>query len=131
MKFAVFIDYDNLLPTHKTSGILNIVTKALIQMPLDSPVARGTCDVRIYGGWYEGIDMSQLAQGVTAAIQKEFPAIIRLPMDSGIVALATNAELAVALLEEPSHHLFNTRLVAMFRINELGRNSRDLHRPLK
>ncbi len=105
MKFAFFIDYDNLPQTRKVSGILSLVTNALIQLPFELPAARGSCDVRIYGGWYEGPVMSHLAQDVSNAIKDEFPAIIRLPGDE---VLTATAELAFALLEEPSHHLFNT-----------------------
>jgi uncharacterized LabA/DUF88 family protein len=109
MKLAAFIDYDNLLDAHKTSGILDVITKALMQTPIVSRESRGTCDVRIYGGWYEGPTMTKLAQGLSVAIQGEFPAIIRLPRTgSDNIALAATAELAVAMMEEPGHHLFDT-----------------------
>ena len=109
MKLAIFIDYDNLLAVHKSSGILDVATKALLRTPLSSQSARGTCDIRIYGGWYEGPKMTQLAQKLAVAIANEFPAIIRVPgQGGGIVALAVNVELAVAMMEEPSHHLFDT-----------------------
>ena len=109
MKLAIFIDYDNLLDGHKSSGILDVATKALMQTPISSPIARGTCDIRIYGGWYEGPTMTQRAQELAVAIANEFPAIIRVPSQGGgVVALAANAELAVAMMEEPSHHLFST-----------------------
>ena len=32
--FGVFIDYDNLQPEQKAAGILDVVTKALIQYPV-------------------------------------------------------------------------------------------------
>lgn len=105
----VFIDYDNLLPPQKTTGILNVVTKALIQVPWDPSIARGSCDVRVYGGWYEGTQITRMAQDLTVELQRDFPAIIRVPHCSGgILALHATAELAVALLQEPAHHLFNT-----------------------
>jgi len=107
--FAVFIDYDNLLPTQKAAGVLDVVTKALIQIPLGAAGARARCDVRVYGGWYESTEITRLAQDVTIEIQRDFPKIIRLPVgDGNHVAVSANAELAVALLQEPSHHLFNT-----------------------
>jgi len=106
---AVFIDYDNLLPAQKTAGILGVVTKALIQLPLDGDINRAKCDVRIYGGWYEGAQITRLAQDVIIEIQLDFPTVIRLPVDSGeYIKVTTNAELAVALMKEPGHHLFNT-----------------------
>jgi uncharacterized LabA/DUF88 family protein len=109
MKLAVFIDYDNLEKRHKTSGILDVVTKALLQTPNLSPPGRGTCDVRIYGGWYEGPTMTKLAQDLSVEIQREFPAIVRLHgVGSAIIVFTATAELAVAMLEEPGHHLFDT-----------------------
>ncbi|MDO8771059.1 MAG: NYN domain-containing protein [Burkholderiaceae bacterium] len=107
--YAVFIDYDNLLPAHKRAGILDVVTKALIQIPMDAVTTRAKCDVRVYGGWYEGTQITRMAEYVTVEIQRDFPKIIRLPTaEGGHVAVSANAELAVALLQEPGHHLFNT-----------------------
>jgi uncharacterized LabA/DUF88 family protein len=101
MKLALFIDYDNLLDGHKSAGILDVATKALMQTPLSSASARGSCDIRIYGGWYEGLAMTQRAQDLAVAIGDTFPAIIRVPRQGGgVIALAANAE--------PSHHLFGT-----------------------
>jgi len=109
MKLAVFIDYDNLLEAHKVSGILDITSRALLQTPLTSSDVRGTCEIRVYGGWYEGLTMTSLAQSVAVSMQSEFPTIIRLPRNNApSVSLSTTAELAVAMMEEPGHHLFNT-----------------------
>lgn len=109
MKFIVFIDYDNLSHLQKETGILDIVTKALVQTPLDGVSTRTSCDVRIYGGWYEGTQITRLAEKVTIEIQEDFPKVIRLHAPSGDrIFISTNAELAVALLQEPGHHLFNT-----------------------
>jgi len=105
----IFIDYDNLLPTQKITGILDVVTKTLFQMPFDKVTTRAVCDVRVYGGWYEGATITRLAQDVTIEIQRDFPAIIRLPIGSAInCTFSLNAELAVALIQEPGYHLFNT-----------------------
>lgn len=109
MKSVIFLDYDNLLETHKQAGILSIVTKALMQVSIDSSEARGICDVRIYGGWYEGTIMTQLAQALSVDIQRDFPRIIRiLAQDGHTISLTTNAQLAVSLLEEPGYVVFNS-----------------------
>lgn len=109
MRLCVLIDYDNLLTPHKLGGMLDIVTKVLIQSPLNTPVTRGTCEIRVYGGWYEGPLMTQLAQDVAVCIRNEFPAIIRAPTTSGgSVGLTSTCELALALLQEPGHVLLNT-----------------------
>ena len=106
--FAVFIDYDNLTPVQKTTGILDVVTKALIQLPFDTEISKAVCDVRVYGGWYEGSEITRLAQEVAVEIQDNFPAIIRIPSNGKYIKFKTNADLAVALMKEPGRHLFNT-----------------------
>lgn len=106
---AVFVDYDNLLPHQKSRGIRDVVMQVLVQLPWTRPVSRGKCEVRIYGGWYEGTQITRLAEDLTVQIQRDFPAIIRVPIENGApIALSTNASLAVSLLQEPRHHLFNT-----------------------
>ncbi len=109
-KISVFIDYDNLSPLQKEAGILDVVTKALVQIPMEGIARRVICDVRVYGGWYEGTDITRLAEKVAVEIQDDFPKVIRLPTpkEPRHIYVATNAELAVALLQEPGRHLFNT-----------------------
>jgi uncharacterized LabA/DUF88 family protein len=109
MKLAVFIDYDNLLEPQKSSGIFDVTRKALLQMPKSSFEAHGTCDVRIYGGWYEDSTLTRLAQSLVVSIGDEFPAIIRVLNGAGVICqISATAELAVASMEEPSYHLFGT-----------------------
>lgn len=108
---VIFIDYDNLHPTQKTAGILDVVTKALVQMPFDTSAVHIGCDVRVYGGWYEETVMTQLAQRVTVDLQENFPSVIRLPTRQTYekqLTVSINAELARSLLQEPGYHLFNT-----------------------
>lgn len=104
----LFIDYDNLERPQKAAGLLDIVTKVLLQMPWDRARQRGSCEVRVYGGWYEGAQMTQLAQKLAVELQRDFPAILRVPTGDSMLPLTVNAELAVSLLQEPGHHLFNT-----------------------
>jgi len=53
--------------------------------------------------------MTKHAQELAVAIDNEFPAIIRVPNPVGEIALVeAKAELAVSMMEEPSHHLFDT-----------------------
>lgn len=109
MRLAVFVDYDNLLGHHKSSGLLAVVTRALMLLPAEVQLKRGICDVRVYGGWYEGAAVTPLAEEIVVTLQKDFPAIIRVPRGAaGAIPIQTSAELAVALLEDPSFHMFNT-----------------------
>ncbi len=86
-----------------------MVQKILIQASEMFLQDMGGCEVRLYGGWYEGDALSVLSQRVSVRIQSEFPTVIRVPRNSGqVVRIRTTAELAVSLLEEPGHQLFNT-----------------------
>jgi uncharacterized LabA/DUF88 family protein len=105
----VFVDYDNLLSIQKSAGMLDVVTKVLIQLPWDRSITRGNCEIRVYGGWYEGNQITRMAQDLSVELQRDFPAIMRIPIgNNNNLALNANAELAVSLLQEPGHHLFNT-----------------------
>lgn len=109
MKVVILVDYDNLLLPQKTAGMLDVVTRVLMQLPKRSKAGRGTCEMRIYGGWYEGPTMTQLAQQLAVALQNEFPTVVRLPTTSNEHTLmAVNVTLATSLLEDPGHHLINT-----------------------
>ena len=81
--WAVFIDYANLSFHQKSAGILDVVTRALIQTPMRPGTTRGRCDVRVYGGWYEDMLITQLAQNLAASLQRDFPAIVRLKASGG------------------------------------------------
>lgn len=109
MEVVVLIDYDNLTEIQKVSGMLDIATRVLMQLPINTSDDRAKCELRIYGGWYEEDRMTQLAQKLSVSIQDEFPVRIRVPIGPDkFISFPTSAELAMALAEEPSHHLFNT-----------------------
>lgn len=109
MNVAILVDYDNLLPTQKASGLLDVTIRVLMQLPKGRVAQRGSCDLRLYGGWYEGSSMTKLAQELAIALQADFPAIVRVPTeDGGQSAITVSAALAMSMIEEPSHHLLNT-----------------------
>ena len=80
-----------------------------MQLPPLAARERGACEMRLYGGWYEGATMTQLAQELSVKMQADFPTIIRAPNQSGgSTPISVNASLAVALSEDPAQLLFNT-----------------------
>lgn len=109
----ILIDYDNLLKSQKESGILDIVTRIITQCELQDDKSQIRCDVRVYGGWYEGDRITRIAQDLTIEIQRDFPHSLRI----NDIFISLTAELAMAMLEEPDHHLFNT-----YRIKGKPRN---------
>lgn len=109
MNVAILVDYDNLLLDQKAAGLIDVATRVLMQLPQLTAQGRGTCEMRLYGGWYEGATMTKLAQELSVTMQVDFPTIIRVPNKSGgLTPITVNASLAVALSEDPAHLLFNT-----------------------
>lgn len=108
MRIAICIDFDNLLPHHKSDGVRKTIEK-ILQTCVNLNNTKATCEIRIYGGWYEEKVMTKLAQKISTEIQNDFPAIFRVSMrDKQICIITSTAQLAVALIEEPNHHLFST-----------------------
>jgi hypothetical protein len=70
MQVILFIDYDNLVGSQKRAGILAAATKALLSTALKTTASQGRCDVRIYGGWYEGTSLTPLAQKIVAEVTR-------------------------------------------------------------
>ena len=104
----VLVDYANLQQRHKDAGMLDLVTKVLAGISWDPGTLRGTCEVRFYGGWYEEDQLTRQAQDVVVEIQRDFPAVIRVPAQNGTIAFNTTADLARSLLQDPGNHLFRT-----------------------
>ena len=83
MQVIIFIDYDNLQALQKSRGLLDVATSALMAYPLSTKDLRGRCEVRVYGGWYEGSGLTPNAQELSAAMQIEFPKILRVFTQNG------------------------------------------------
>lgn len=109
MNVAILVDYDNLMLDQKAAGLVDVATRVLMQLPPLAAQERGACEMRLYGGWYEGASMTKLAQDLSVAMQVDFPTIVRVPnQPGGSTPINVNASLAVALNEDPAHLLFNT-----------------------
>lgn len=139
MTCVIFIDYDNLSRQQKIKGLLDIITQALVQMPFWGNLTRVKCNARIYGGWYEGETLTRDAQDVTGKLQKDFPTSRRLPMrNNGVqVTFSIDAELAVALIQEPGHLMFDTyrrkgkpRNIQVERPEDVGCDDKECFLPL-
>lgn len=105
----IFIDYDNLLNPKEGEEVLAVVRNVLLQLPRHLDFKSARCEVRVYGGWYEGMEFTSLAQKVSVKLQEDFPTIIHLPIKTGeAISVATSAELARSLLQDSEHHMFNT-----------------------
>lgn len=106
---VVFIDYDNLLPTHKNAGVLDTAIQAISQIDIDASISKIDCTVRVYGGWYEGDVITRQAEIINLDIDKSFPTYyMYLNSEGKRIRTHMHAELAYALLQEPGKHMFHT-----------------------
>lgn len=103
----ILIDYDNLTDLQKGSGILNVANRALFGMDI-GPGEHARCEVRVYGGWYEGSSLSRKAQDVGNEIQRDFPYTIGITAGKGRRPVTMTAGLALSQLCEPARHLLDT-----------------------
>ncbi|WP_202945888.1 hypothetical protein [Pantoea vagans] len=83
MKITVCIDYDNLSKIQKLAGIRDVLQNIFIKSSDLFSENIGVCEVRLYGGWYEGNSLSVLSQQLSVSIQSEFPELFRIPIRNG------------------------------------------------
>jgi uncharacterized LabA/DUF88 family protein len=102
--YRIFVDYDNLTEELKSKGLLDLVRKILFELEHDRLLKRVKCNIRVYGGWYEGANLTNLAEKIVLETLRDFP---KTTCIDGI-SLLIEAEVAFSLIEEPAHHLFNT-----------------------
>lgn len=109
MNIRLYIDYDNLTLHAKQAGVRHIVTRSLLATEIPTTDTIGTCDTRIYGGWYEDTILTKSAQDIVVELGRDFPARLPFINKAGDSCNCTvSAELARSLEAEPSHHYFNT-----------------------
>lgn len=99
------VDYDNVESSIKSLGPSH-VARALAALLLRANPALTRIDFRYYGGWYEGSRPSRAAQSLTVEIQREFP-MPYTSVQTGARCML-NAELAYALVSDPTNHLLHT-----------------------
>jgi uncharacterized LabA/DUF88 family protein len=103
----ILVDYDNLIPLHKSRGLATIATQILgILTPSDFPQNVSNVRIRLYGGWSDQTGNSRRAQMLSAEIQASFPTV--LPVSSAAGSLIVNMELAMSLLITPQELLMHT-----------------------
>ena len=109
MKVQILVDYDNLIMSLSQTRLVDVANLILRKLPALNAHEPGLCEMRLYGGWYEMDSMTKKAQELSASIQNDFPIIANIRYEyQGEVKMKINASLALALNEDPSHHMFNT-----------------------
>ncbi|SEJ03597.1 hypothetical protein SAMN04487995_3147 [Dyadobacter koreensis] len=105
MPFNILIDYDNIESIDHGRGLVYIIEKAVNQLNYGE-IHDLRIVVRLYGGWYEGNNITRRAQNLRTEIHSSFPLTTLLSDNSTQVIV--NAELATSLKIEPTKLLVNT-----------------------
>lgn len=108
MCMEILVDYDNLDSQVTRNGVWPLCTRISTVIASKRETAPERCRVRLYGGWYDGSQLTRLAQRLGADINREFPGTMKWQSGGKVTSCLTQAELAVSLQVEPRRHLFHT-----------------------
>jgi hypothetical protein len=99
------VDYDNVPELERNRGPLHVVTRIVDSL---GPIVGHETEIRfrLYGGWFQGANLSRRAQQLLPALQSNFPRTIT-PALSG-TPIVVRAELALALESAPGRYLTHT-----------------------
>lgn len=101
---TILVDYDNLTETQRRLGLSLVAERILDRISKSKVMLGNNAHFRLYGGWYEGPNLSRRAQSLSAEIQRDFPKMISV--GSGSVHVTT--ELALSLDVDPTTHFHHT-----------------------
>ena len=112
------VDYDNIPELERTRGPVHVVTR--IVEALGVSLAGGTeLRCRLYGGWFQGSNLSRRAQYIDPLLRADFPRVISTTVGDTAYSVIARAELALALDISPDRYLTHT-----YRERSLPKNVR-------
>lgn len=117
----VLIDYDNVDFTERRSGLDHVLRKA-VSLIDDPSLTIDAVRVRLYGGWYEGGNLTRLGQSLSAELRNVCPVNYQSPHSAQPIFL--RGELATSILAAPKALVSNT-----FRKKGYPRNLKCEERP--
>jgi hypothetical protein len=102
------VDYANVDPLLKERGLEAIAWRICEVLGGAHLSGADRLRIRLYGGWYQGGELSKLAQGLAAELDASFPLPVRLPVGGSTLLIRVDCELARSLIIEPGRDLFHT-----------------------
>ena len=102
----LLIDYDNLLEKHKKPGLALLLERILARVHSAGTTISSRVHTRLYGGWYDGLNLSRRAQALAADLHRNFPLLFRRPTTQPPVFVS--AELALTLALDRTTHFHHT-----------------------
>ena len=105
----ILVDYDNVDIPLRKNGVKNVLERIASTLCQHVPNLPQRFEFRLYGGWYDQTTMTRKAQDISAQLTRDFPNVfIPFPTYQTKISLVLQAELARALLVDPSNVLLHT-----------------------
>jgi len=110
----IFADYDNIDALAKGRGLEHIILKTITAISGLRVAPQPRIDIRFYGGWFYGTQLSRLGQELSSEIGRTFPKPLTLPWTGQPkpITVLVNAHIARSLTaseQQPLHHTFRRR----------------------
>jgi hypothetical protein len=110
----ILVDFDNVLPQMRREGLLNLASRVVNAIAERKMQFAPQCRVRLYGGWYDGDQLTHQAQDLVTEIGGSFPEVIPWTTKRSSGKCTAQMELACALEVDPGRPLFHTRRTREF-----------------
>jgi hypothetical protein len=110
----ILIDFDNIDYQMRQAGIRSVCTRVIQGIVGKRGEMPEHCRFRLYGGWYDGDQMTKGAQSLSTEIQAEFPNVIRWSGRRVTGNCIADVELACSLAVDPGRKLTHTFRVRRF-----------------
>jgi hypothetical protein len=105
----ILVDYDNVDIPLRKNGVKNVLERIASTLCQHVQNLPQRFEFRLYGGWYDQTTMTRNAQDISAQLTRDFPNVfIPFPTYQTKISLVLQAELARALLVDPSNVLLHT-----------------------
>jgi len=102
------IDFDNIPFLERQHGLVHIATRIAAAIGTRTLSKEGALQLRFYGGWFDGLNLSRNAQQLVPQISGDFPRPLAVSDSYGTTRIMTRAELAYSLACDPTKTLTHT-----------------------
>lgn len=100
------VDFDNILELERTRGPVHVANR-IVDVLGGALSGESSIRFRLYGGWFDGANLSRRAQAMAPVLHNDFPRKISTPHARAGFVIA-RAELALALEIAPTTYLTHT-----------------------
>ena len=105
----ILVDLDNIPENVRRKGLRAMADRfAELAMPHAINAGETRLEVKFYGGWFDRMNLTKVAQNLSAEIQRDFPFALIWTRSLPSTKITINARLAYSLESLPKKQLTNT-----------------------